>query len=204
MEILIPIFIFSASATITPGPNNIMLMTSGMNFGISKSLPHYLGICLGFPMMVILIGLGFGFIFDSFPFIHLFIRIIGITYLLFLSWKIANSSPNSLESYEAKPFSFLQAIAFQWINPKAWVMATGSVAAFTTSSSVIFMQILLIAFTFMIAAFPCTGIWLFFGATLKKIFTNPSYQKSFNIIMASLLFLSITPSAYDLILDYLV
>ncbi|MDG2090749.1 MAG: LysE family translocator [Gammaproteobacteria bacterium] len=203
MEFLIPIFIFSASATITPGPNNIMLMTSGLNFGIYKSLPHYLGICLGFPVMVILIGLGFGFIFDRFPFMHTFIRIIGIGYLLFLSWKIANSAPNALETNEAKPFSFFQAVLFQWVNPKAWIMATSAIAAFTIGGTDIFLQVLMIALSFMIVAFPSTGIWLCFGVFLKKVLKNPFHQKIFNIVMAGLLVLSITPSAYDLIIDFL-
>lgn len=203
MELIIAILVFSTSATITPGPNNIMLMTSGLNFGIYKSLPHYLGICIGFPVMVMLIGLGLGFIFESFPFIHTFIRVMGTAYLLFLSWKIANSSPSTLSTKEAKPFSFLQAALFQWVNPKAWIMATSSVAAFTTGNADIFLQVLVIALIFFTVAFPCTGLWLFFGVWLKKILKAPSHQRAFNIIMASLLVLSITPSTYDLIREFM-
>lgn len=203
MELLITIFIFASSATITPGPNNIMLMTSGLNFGISKSLPHYLGICIGFPVMVMLIGFGFGFIFERFPVIHTFIRFIGIAYLLFLSWKIANSSPSPLNVKDAKPFSFFQAALFQWVNPKAWIMATSAVAAFTTGNADIFLQVLVIALIFLAVAFPSTGLWLFFGVWLKKILKAPSHQRAFNISMAGLLVLSITPSTYDLIRELL-
>ncbi len=201
MEFIITIIIFSASATITPGPNNIMILASGLNFGTYKSLPHYLGVCIGFPIMVVLVGLGFGFVFERFPFIHTFIRVIGIAYLLFLSWKVANSSPNSLDAKQAKPLTFLQAVLFQWVNPKAWIMATSAVAAFTSGSYDIFIQVLIIGLIFMMVAFPCTGAWLFFGVWLKKIFQNPSHQKTFNILMASLLVLSITPVAYDLIVE---
>ena len=154
-------------------------------------------------MMVILIGLGFGIIFERYPFMHTFIQIIGIAYLLFLSWKIANSSPISLSIKEAKPFTFLQAVLFQWVNPKAWVMATGAIAAFTTASSAIFLQVFLITLSFLIVAFPCTALWLFFGASLTRILKNPGHQKIFNIAMACLLVLSITPSTYELIKELL-
>ena len=203
MEFIIAIFIFSASATVTPGPNNIMILASGLNFGTLKSLPHYLGICVGFPIMVMLIGLGFGFLFERFPVVHTYIRIIGIFYLLFLSWKIATSAPNSLNAKQATPFSFLQAVLFQWVNPKAWIMATSAVAAFTTGSADILIQVLIIALIFMIVAFPSTGMWLFFGVWLKKIFNTPSHLKAFNIAMASLLVLSITPVTYDLIKEFI-
>jgi threonine/homoserine/homoserine lactone efflux protein len=203
MEFIIAIFIFSASATVTPGPNNIMILASGLNFGTLKSLPHYLGICIGFPIMVLLIGLGFGFIFERFPLAHTYIRVIGVFYLVFLSWKIATSAPNSLTSKEGTPFSFLQAVLFQWVNPKAWIMATSAVAAFTSGSADILIQVLVIALTFMIVAFPCTGLWLFFGVWLKKIFNTPSHQRAFNIVMAILLLLSITPVTYDLIKEFI-
>tara|TARA_R110000772_G_scaffold63282_2_gene141756 strand:+ start:1971 stop:2585 length:615 start_codon:yes stop_codon:yes gene_type:complete len=204
MEFLIPIFIFATSAGITPGPNNIMLMTSGLNFGTRKSIPHYLGICIGFPFMVILIGVGLGFVFDKFPAIHEIIRIAGVAYLLYLSWLIANAAPSSLSENESRPFSFLQAVLFQWVNPKAWIMASGAVAAYTTSTADIYMQVLIIAAVFMLVTFPSTGIWLLFGVWLKRLFKTPSYQRIFNISMAILLVLSITPIIYDLIREYVI
>jgi len=203
MEFIIALFVFSASATVTPGPNNIMILASGLNFGILKSLPHYLGVCIGFPIMVILIGLGFGFIFERFPVVHTYIRIIGIAYLIFLSWKIASSAPNSLNAKQARPFSFLQAVLFQWVNPKAWIMATSAVAAFTSGNANILLQVSIIALAFMVVAFPCTGLWLFFGVWLKKFFNTPSHQQNFNIGMAILLILSITPVTYDLIKEFI-
>ncbi len=203
MDFIIAIFIFSFSATVTPGPNNIMILASGLNFGTMKSLPNYLGICIGFPIMVMFVGLGFGFIFESFPIVHTYIRIAGIFYLLFLSWKIDTSAPNSLNAKQSMPFSFLQAVVFQWVNPKAWIMATSAVAAFTSGDTNIFLQVLIIALTFMIVAFPSTGLWLFCGVWLKKIFNSPSHQRTFNRGMAILLVLSITPVTYDLIKEFL-
>lgn len=203
MEFLIAIFIFAASTSITPGLNNIMIMASGVNFGTGRSFPHYLGICIGFPAMVVLVGFGFGFIFDRYPMAHEIIRIVGIVYLLYLSWRIANSAPKSLDASESKPISFWQAVVFQWVNPKAWIMATGAVAAYTSAASDIYAQVLLIALVFLLVSFPCVGSWLFFGVWLKRFLKIPSHQKTFNMCMASLLVISILPITYDLIRGYL-
>ena len=199
MEFIIALFIFSTSATITPGPNNIMLMTSGLNFGALKTLPHYLGVCVGFPVMVVLLGLGFGFLFERFPVLHQVIQLIGFLYLLYLSWLIANAAPSTLDAEQVKPLTFFQAVLFQWVNPKAWIMATGAIAAFTSESADIFIGVLIIALTFLVVTFPCSGLWLFFGVWLKKLFKNPAHQKTFNRLMACLLVLSIMPGTYDLI-----
>ena len=193
MELIAAILLFAASSTVTPGPNNVMIMTSGLNFGIRRSLPHFLGICLGFPVMVLLVGLGFGVVFERFPIVHEVIRILGVAYLLFLAWKIANSSSQSMSSKEASPLTFLQAALFQWMNPKAWVMATGALAAFTTLSSDLLPQALLIAASFFLVAFPCVGIWMIFGVSLKQVLQNPVYLLWFNRTMAFLLVLSILP-----------
>lgn len=202
MELLLAIFVFAASTSITPGPNNIMIMASGMNFGTRRSLPHYLGICIGFPAMVAVVGLGFGFIFDTYPLIHEIIKVVGIVYLLYLSWLIANSAPKSLDSTETKPISFWQAVLFQWVNPKAWIMATGAVAAYTAAASDIYSQVLLIALVFFVVAFPCIGAWLFFGVWLKNVLKDSLHQRIFNTCMALLLVISIIPVAYDLIGGY--
>jgi len=119
MELSLAILIFAVSATVTPGPNNIMIMTSGLNHGIKNSIPHLLGICFGFPIMVVLIGLGFVVVFKMYPLFHEILKILGVIYLSYLAWLIASSSPTSLEGKKSKPFSFTQAALFQWVNPKA-------------------------------------------------------------------------------------
>lgn len=204
MEFILPIFIFALTATITPGPNNIMIMTSGLNFGLKRSLPHYLGICLGFPVMVLAIGSGFGFLFDRFPLLHEMIKVIGILYLLYLSWRIARTTAGPLESSSSKPLSFLQAVLFQWVNPKAWIMTTGAVAAYTSSSGHIYIQVLIIALVFLVVAFPCLGGWMYFGAALKKVLKEPIHQRIFNIAMATLLVVSILPVIIELVDRYFV
>lgn len=204
MEFLIAIFIFAASTSITPGPNNIMIMASGVNFGIRKSFPHFFGICIGFPVMVVLVGFGFGFVFDRYPMVHEVIKIVGIVYLLYLSWLIANAAPNSLDAIKTKPITFWQAFVFQWVNPKAWIMATGAVAAYTSTASDIYVQVLFIALVFLLVSFPCLGSWLFFGVWLKRFLKDPLHQKIFNWCMASLLVISIIPIIYEITTAYVI
>lgn len=202
MEFYIAVFIFAVSTTITPGPNNIMIMTSGLNYGIKSSMPHLLGICLGFPTMVLLVGLGFSVVFERYPVLHEVIKLMGIAYLLYLSWIVASSSPASLEGKQNKPFSFAQAALFQWVNPKAWIMATGAVSAFTSVSSDLLPQVIIISLLFLLVAFPCVGVWLVFGVSLKKYLTSFTQQKIFNVSMALLLTVSVLPALKDVFVQY--
>jgi len=193
MELVFAIALFAFSAGITPGPNNIMLMTSGVNFGIKRSIPHLMGISLGFPTMILAVGLGLSAIFQAYPFIHIVIKLIGISYLLYLSWLIANSS-NKMEGKQvSKPFTFLQAAAFQWVNPKGWIMAVGAIATFTSVQQELNSQVMTIASVFLCVAFPCAIVWLGFGVALKRLLKNERQQRIFNITMALLLVASIIP-----------
>ena len=116
MEIFLAVLFFAFSTTITPGPNNIMIMSSGVNYGVKASLPHWLGICLGFPLMVLLVGLGFGLVFDRYPHLHQLIKVLGTAYLLYLAWRIASARPETIATGKSKPLSFWQAAAFQWVT----------------------------------------------------------------------------------------
>lgn len=180
-----------------------MLMTSGMNFGIKNSLPHVAGVCIGFAVMVILVGLGFSIIFDTYPILHEIIKVLGLMYLLYLAYLIAYAAPSELASDKSKPFSFLQAALFQWINPKAWVMATGSISAFTTLGDDIHWQVLLIASIFFIAAIISSISWLIFGRTLKQVLKSIKQQRVFNISMALLLVISVLPVIREVLEQYL-
>lgn len=193
MELILAIALFAFSSGITPGPNNIMLMTSGVNFGVKRSIPHLMGISLGFPTMILAIGLGLSALFQAYPMIHQVIKVIGIVYLLYLSWLIANSSSKMEGKSIAKPFSFLQAAAFQWVNPKGWIMAVGAIATFTSVQQDLTPQVVTIATVFLCVAFPCAVVWLGFGVALKRILKNERQQKIFNITMAILLLASIIP-----------
>jgi threonine/homoserine/homoserine lactone efflux protein len=176
-----------------------MLTTTGLNFGVRRGIPHLLGICIGFPVMLALIGLGFGTLFQLYPVLHEIIKIIGIVYLLYLAWKIASSSGGISAVSQSRPINFWQSAAFQWINPKAWIMGSSALAAYTTLDDNFFVQVTIVCITFMIITFPCAGVWLVFGAGLQKFLRDPAHLKLFNIAMALLLVGSILPVVWDML-----
>lgn len=190
MQDLIPILLFAISTTLTPGPNNFLIMNSGLKFGIKKSLPHYLGICVGFPLMVLLVALGFGAIFLKYQWLKQILKIIGSIYMLYLAWQILSSSSNAKIFSASKPFSFTKAVMFQWINPKAWLMAIGAISIFTITTSY-FTNAVAISIIFFLACLPLIGVWLIFGAVLQKILKEEKHQRWFNIVMAICLVASI-------------
>jgi threonine/homoserine/homoserine lactone efflux protein len=190
MADLLPIIMFSAATTITPGPNNFMILNSGLHFGVKKSLPHYLGICFGFPLMVLLVALGLGAIFLQYSWLKDALKIVGSAYMLYLAWCIISTTTSPKEAGLAKPFSFLQALAFQWVNPKAWLMAIGAVSIFSIAESH-FHNALAISAIFLLVCIPCIGIWMVCGAFLKRILKNERQQKWFNALMAFCLVASI-------------
>lgn len=195
IEFYLSVLIFCFAATGTPGPNTIMLVASGLNHGIKHSIPHYLGISFGFPLMVLLIGFGLGAIFTNYPFVHQTIKVVGISYLLYLAWKIANTKSSDSSNGLKKPFTFLQAAAFQWVNPKAWVIAIGAIGTFTTYGN-ISAQVVFITFCYFLASITCMGLWLILGASLQRLIRQPKQFQIFNITMAILLVASIVPMIF--------
>jgi threonine/homoserine/homoserine lactone efflux protein len=192
------IILFAIATCVTPGPNNTMIMTSGLNYGIQRSLPHYLGIILGFPAMVVAVGLGLASLFEQYAVLHLLLKVAGASYLTFLAWKIASAPVSDLSVTEGKPFTFLQAAAFQWVNPKAWVLAVGATATYTVVGSDYSLQVLVIAIIFLVFGAPCIMLWLWFGASLKRLLQKPESIKYFNYAMATLLMLSLLPVFNDI------
>jgi threonine/homoserine/homoserine lactone efflux protein len=197
MENLPALLMFTFSASITPGPNNVMILTSGLNYGVKRSQQHLLGIVLGFSFMVVVLGFGFGILFENFPFLHTFIKVAGVVYLLFLAWRVASTRPKEIEGVARPPLNFIQAALFQWLNPKAWMMATSGIATFASAEAPA-GQILLIATVFMFASITCTGSWLVFGAALKRFLSTPRTMRIFNCLMAGLLVLSLLPTLREL------
>lgn len=192
MEVFaLALFVISTSGT--PGPNNIMLLSSGVNFGIKKSLPHVFGINLGFPIMIVALGIGLISLFAEFPSLYLTMKFVGISYLLFLAFKIAITPVSAEAKEQAKPISFVQAAAFQWVNPKAWIMAISAIVAFSSATNASLLELLSVALAYIVFGLPCSFVWLFAGAGLKGILENPLFVKLFNRVMALLLVLSIIP-----------
>ncbi|NMP32081.1 LysE family translocator [Thalassotalea sp. M1531] len=192
MELLaLALFVFSTSGT--PGPNNIMLLSSGVNFGIKKSLPHILGVNLGFPIMVIAVGIGLVSLFNQFPQLYTLMKVVGIGYLLFLAFKIAQTPVSANTKQQAKPISFVQAAAFQWVNPKAWIMAISAIVAFSSAAEASLAEVVWIALAYLLFGLPCSFAWLSAGVGLKKVLNNPLFVIWFNRAMAVLLVISIVP-----------
>lgn len=191
-DILVALLIYVVSTSITPGPNNIMILTSGVNFGVRRSLPHFAGISLGFAAMVAAVGLGLGQVFERFPVTNTVLRVAGAAYLLWLAYKIAMAKPSLDGASSAQPMSFFAAAAFQWVNPKAWVMAAGSIVAFTQPEAFSATLAMVVAMWVMFGA-PCTGAWLLFGAGMRRFLADPVKLRAFNVTMAVLLVLSLWP-----------
>lgn len=182
--------LFAFVTTFTPGPNNIMLMTSGANVGFARSIPHLLGVTFGFSAMLMIVGAGLTGAFNSYPFLHTVLKVISLIYLLYLAVKIATSKPTqNTDGY--RPMNFFSAAMFQWMNPKGWTMALTAVSVYNPSSS--WLNLLIIATVFIFANLPSTSIWVVAGQHLQTWLTTPKRVKSFNYIMALLLIGSTFP-----------
>lgn len=187
----IPLLLFSISSSLTPGPNNLMIMNSGLNFGIRRSLPHYLGVVFGFCAMVFIVGLGLGALFTQQVWVQQVLKIAGAIYMLYLAWKIARSHVNTESNTKKAPITFFQAALFQWINPKAWTMAAGAIAIFSIASLSTIDNALFISATFLVSVWVSGLIWLLFGNLLQRVLKSDKHKKVFNYIMAIILVLSI-------------
>ncbi|MGH8354133.1 MAG: LysE family translocator [Pseudomonas sp.] len=197
LELLVAFVAFAFVTSVTPGPNNMMLLASGVNFGLRRSLPHMLGISLGFMVLVMAVGLGLGQLFERLPLLYTALRYLGAAYLLYLAWKIARSGAPDTAAERGKPFSFLQAAAFQWVNPKAWVMAIGAITTYTPQENFI-VNVLLIAALFALINCPSVGLWTVAGSLLRRWLGNPRILRCFNLGMALLLVASLYPILGDL------
>jgi threonine/homoserine/homoserine lactone efflux protein len=192
-EILSALTIFAFVSSITPGPNNLMLMNSGANFGFKQTIPHLLGVGLGFTLMVALVGLGVVQLFDSYPMSYDVLKVLSVIYLLYLAFKIANSDGITEEkSLKHKPLTFMQAALFQWVNPKAWTMALTAISLYAPSSG--FTAVLLVAIVFGGVNLPCISSWIMLGEKMQVLLTDQKRLKMFNITMALLLLISLYPA----------
>ena len=193
-DALIALVLFSFVSSVTPGPNNMMLLASGLNFGFRRTIPHMLGIGIGFTIMVLLIGLGLGQVFVRFPVLYTALKLAGAVYLIWLALKIARSGPISRDepNSAAEPFTFLQAAAFQWVNPKAWMMAVTAVATYMVVESPT-LNAMIVAVSFGVVNLPSVSVWALFGVGMRRLLDDPKKQKLFNWTMAGLLVLSLWP-----------
>ena len=195
LDIFAALILFAFVTSITPGPNNFMLMASGVNFGFRRTIPHMLGIGVGFLSLLLGVGFGLGAVLAAYPALHMALKIAGGAYLLYLAWRIAmarSMGDGKAGEGAARPMTFLEAAAFQWVNPKAWVMAVTAMAVYTSPQAP-FLSVVLVAVAFAVVNVPSVSAWAGFGVALRGFLADPVRLKWFNIAMGLLLVASLWP-----------
>ena len=192
-DLIFALITFAAVSSITPGPNNLMLMASGANFGLLRTVPHMLGVSIGFVFMVVLVGAGLVQIFDAYPVSYTVLKVLSVSYLLFLAWKIAsNRKPPSNGETGGTPMTFLQAAAFQWVNPKAWSMALTALGVYSPPAPTI-LNIVLVAVIFGLTNLPAITTWVLMGQQMSRFLNTPRRLMVFNITAGLLLVATLYP-----------
>ncbi|MBX9759285.1 MAG: LysE family translocator, partial [Beijerinckiaceae bacterium] len=176
----------------TPGPNNVMLLASGVNYGFARTLPHVAGVVGGYGFLLLVLGAGLGNLFTAVPAAHMGLKIAGGLYLIWLAWKIATGGPAQASAGGGQPLTFLQAALFQWVNVKGVLVAISAVAAFTRPDALAGTLSALIVVA-MLACGLSALTWAMFGSVLSRWLANPRVLRPFNIVMALLLVASLWP-----------
>jgi len=189
-DVLAAMTAFCFVAAVTPGPNNLMLMTSGVNFGFRRTLPHLTGVVFGFALMVALVGFGLDAIFSRFPALLPAMRYLGAAYMLWLAYKIATAGPVREGESGGAPLGFFAAMAFQWVNPKGWVIAVSALTAYSVVDDYA-RNVAIVALTYLAIGFPSSGAWAALGASMRRALADPRIARPFNLTMAALLVASI-------------
>ncbi|KQI69792.1 hypothetical protein AN189_03335 [Loktanella sp. 3ANDIMAR09] len=187
------LFQFAFVSSVTPGPNNLMLMASGANYGFRRTVPHMCGISLGHSFMVAMIGLVLLRVFTTYPVLNMILTVLAVLYMSWLSWKIATAVPPEASQVQGRPFTFLQAAAFQWVNPKAWVMAITAITAFAPQDRPVWVGSLIVAGVFLMSNLPAITIWAALGVQVRRFLGTARRLRLFNVSMAALLMASLIP-----------
>ena len=192
IEIFLALLVFAFTTSITPGPNNMMLFASGVNFGFVRTIPHMIGIGIGFFVLLIAVGFGLGALLEAVPLVYTVLKFAGGAYLLWIAWKIGTARSIGEGKAGTRPMRFLEAAAFQWVNPKAWVMAVSAMATYTDPRNYT-LSVLLVGVAFALVNFPSVSTWAGFGSALRQWLSDPARLKWFNVTMALLLVASLWP-----------
>lgn len=190
-DLFLAVATFAFVTSITPGPNNLMLLASGANFGLRRTVPHMLGVAIGFTVMIVALGLGLVALFERFPVAHDVLKGLAVVYMLWLAWKIAHASAPDTARTGGKPFTFLQAAAFQWVNPKAWAMALTALTAYAPGQTL--ASVGLVALIFGAINLPTVSAWALIGREMRRFLTSPRRLALFNWTMAAALIFSLWP-----------
>jgi threonine/homoserine/homoserine lactone efflux protein len=197
-QLLFAFIVFAVVMFFTPGPNNIMLLTSGLNFGFRRTLPHLAGVVFGFAFMIAVSGLGLGAVFTAYPLLQTILKYAGAAYLIYLAVAIALSGPPTPgEAERRRPMTFFGAALFQWINVKGWVMVIGTITAYAAVASYPWNILLQVAVSLLIGWVSCAA-WVLCGTSLQSLVKSPVVVRAFNIVMALLLLASLYPVLVEL------
>ncbi|MCK8045364.1 LysE family translocator [Shewanella sp. 1CM18E] len=184
--------IFCATMTMTPGPNNILLATSGANFGVRRTMPHIVGIRLGQTLLHIAILLGLGSMFKAFPVMHQALQILSLGYLVFLAYKVVTMPvDNASQEERLRPMTIKESALFQWINPKSWLATITLCTAFTISGEAYWLTAIMGVVVFNIVGLPTSLTWVVLGATIRRKLDTPKRRQYFNWFMGALLLVTI-------------
>ncbi|GGO88123.1 lysine transporter LysE [Marinobacterium nitratireducens] len=181
-----PFVFFAFSMSATPGPNNMMLTASGANYGFVRTLPHMLGISVGCMLLMSAVALGLGTLFEQWPAAQQALKLVGSLYLLWLAWKIASAPAPEAVRGGSRPLTFWQAAAFQFANPKAWVMAISGIASFTLAGEGFMLSAVLVILLMGLINLPSIALWASFGVALGRLLKTPAHWRRFNVLMGGL------------------
>lgn len=189
---LLSLFGFSVAMYITPGPNNVMVASSAANYGIRATLPHMLGIAFGFSLMLALVCAGLGSVLVTWPLLLPLFRWVGAAWLVWLAWQIASAPPPGAGG-RRRVLGFSGAAAFQWVNPKAWLIAVGAAGEYLSPHQSLIVQLARIFVVFLLVGMPCLLVWALLGSGAGRLLRSPVQLRAFNVAMALLLVLSLLP-----------
>jgi threonine/homoserine/homoserine lactone efflux protein len=196
-SLLFAFLVFVAVMSFTPGPNNIMLLSSGLTYGFRRTLPHMAGVTLGGVFMIGAVALGLGAVFIAYPMLKTVLKYAGAAYLIYLAIAIAMSGTTKVnQGNRRRPMTFWAALLFQWINVKAWVMVIGTITAYAAIAAFPW-NIVIQSGTSLLIGISATTTWALFGSSLRPILTSPRKVRAFNIVMALLLLASLYPVFAD-------
>lgn len=190
-SLLLPLVLFAIACCITPGPNNIMLTASGANFGFKRTIPHILGITFGVVALQTLTAMGLGYIFSQFPQLQLVLKVLGSAYLLYLAWKIATIPTLESSKKQGRPFTFWQAALFQFLNPKALVMAFSAMTTFTIAGDQYINSAMQVVIVFAVTCIPSISLWTGFGMAIGRLLNSPRRFRVFNLSLGTITALSV-------------
>jgi threonine/homoserine/homoserine lactone efflux protein len=191
-SMLLSLLGFSVAMYVTPGPNNVMVAASAASYGIRATIPHMLGIAIGFATMLALVCAGLGSALVNWPLLLPLFRWGGAAWLLWLAWQIAIAPPPG-EGGRGRVLGFMGAVGFQWINPKAWLIAIGAAGEYLSPDQSIFVQLARIFLIFLAVGMPCLMVWALLGSGAGRLLRSPARLRAFNVAMAVLLVLSVLP-----------